>query len=137
MENAIAILVVVIMALLPTAAYFFFEAQDAKAEIEALEKEIDVSDIEFLRLSNQNSVNELGVEISKGKIKELQKRYVTEVARNVTLESELDVLAYDRKEVERDYYDLVRNTTDVVYYDKVNNVLVYSGDLVKIGDFNE
>lgn len=137
MENAIAILVVVIMALLPTAVYLFFEALDSKAEIEALEKEIDVSDIEFLRLSKQNSVNELGVEISKGKIKELQKKYVTEVARNVTLESELDVLAYDRKEVERDYYDLVRNTTDVVYYDKVNNVLVYSGDLIKIGDFDE
>lgn len=137
MENAIAILVVVIMALLPTAAYFFFEAQDSKAEIEALEKEIDVSDIEFLRLSKQNSVNKLGIEISKGKIKKLQKRYVTEVARNVTLESELDVLAYDRKEAEENYYDLVRNTTDVVYYDKVNNVLVYSGDLIKIGDFNE
>lgn len=137
MENMIAFLAIATMISMSGGIFFYYKAKDLEEDNNTLEDRANKDALEYLEMSKQNESNQVGILIIQRKLQEVQTKLVTEMARNVTLESELDVLAYDRREMEQDYNALVRDTTDVVYYDRVNDVLVYSGDLVKVGDFDE
>lgn len=133
----IAFLAIATMISMSGGIFFYYKAKDLEEDNNTLEDRANKDALEYLEMSKQNESNQVGILIIQRKLQEVQTKLVTEMARNVTLESELDVLAYDRREMEQDYNALVRDTTDVVYYDRVNDVLVYSGDLVKVGDFDE